>query len=73
MAANDPDRVSNASNDQLKSIAKAAGERSVARRHEEARRSEEATLAHERRFVSAVAAMEVRLATMSCSNVAVPS
>ena len=58
MTANELDRGNSASNDQLKSIARAAAERSSARRNEEARRSEEARLAHERRFEIAVAALE---------------
>lgn len=47
--------------DKLKEIARGAVERSVARRAEEAKKIEQARLEHERRFATAVAALELSL------------
>lgn len=59
MTNTERDDERNASSQQLKGIARAAAERSAARRAEESRRTEEARLAHERRFATAVAALEL--------------
>lgn len=48
-------------NDQLKEIARAAAQRSAARRAEEAKRIEQARLDHEQRFATAVAALKAEV------------
>ena len=58
MTNTESDNDGNASSNPLKDIARAAAERSAARRAEEAKRTEQARLAHERRFAAAVAALE---------------
>lgn len=57
MATTESDGGKSVPEDQLKEIARAAVERSLARRADEARRQEQARLDHERRFAVAVTAL----------------